>query len=137
MSLLTRLLILTFIESVGSMLVERGVYFYAHDRMGFVDTANLWLALGIGTFFVIGALLSNRLARRFGQKRLLALLLGAHCASHVILAAVPHVAVLVAVNLVLAAFTAAKWPIFESYISAGRNAQQTSQAIGKFNISWS
>ncbi|MCX5661374.1 MAG: MFS transporter [Planctomycetota bacterium] len=137
MTRLARLLALSFIESFATVLVERGVYFYSHERLAFDDAANLWLAFGIGAFYVLGALLSHRLAVRLGERRLLLLLLLGHLASHILLLTVPHLVPFVVVNLLLAGFTGAKWPIIESYINAGLDAKQTSRAVGQFNLSWS
>lgn len=137
MTRLSRLLALTFIESFATVLVERGVYFYAHDRLQFGDAANLWLALGIGLFYVFGALSSHALALRLGEKRLLLLLLVGHLACHILLAVFPQLMPFLAVNLLLAGLTGAKWPLVESYVNAGLDPRQTSRAVGQFNLGWS
>ena len=43
-----RLLLLTLLESFATVLIERGVYFYTYNRLGFTDVENLWMALGFG-----------------------------------------------------------------------------------------
>lgn len=136
MNRLSRLLLLTFIESFATVLVERGVYFYSHDQLQFRDAGNLWLALGIGVFYVLGAMVSHRLVLRLGERRLMLLLLAGHFVSHLLLLKFHHVVPFLAVNFILAGFTGAKWPIIESYISAGLNATQTSRAVGLFNLGW-
>ena len=40
-----RLLLVTFIENFATILLERGIYFYTHERMAFTKEQNLWLAL--------------------------------------------------------------------------------------------
>ncbi len=136
MTRLQRLLFITFIESFATILVERGVYFYSHARLHFDDTNNLWLALGIGAFYVIGALNSHRLARRWSEKQFLTILLICHVAAHVSLAVFANVLPFVLINLALAAITGAKWPLIESYVHAGRTASQTARAVGQFSLAW-
>lgn len=136
MDRLHRLLLISFLESFTTVLVERGVYFYSKNHLGFDARDNLWLALGIGVCYVCGALISHRMAQRLGERKYLLLLLAGHFLCHSALAIFPTIAVFLPANFVLAILTGSKWPLFESYVSAGRNARQTANAIGKFNMSW-
>ena len=73
MSRFARLMTITFGESFATMLIERGIYFFAHERLRFDDIENLALALGFGGAYVVGALTSHALARRLTEKRVLRL----------------------------------------------------------------
>ena len=57
MDRLHRLLLIAFLASFTAILVERGIYFYTDHRLGFTPSQNLWLALGVGVTYIIGALL--------------------------------------------------------------------------------
>ena len=43
MSRLSLLMVITFIESFSTILVERGVYFFADKQLSFTPQLNLWL----------------------------------------------------------------------------------------------
>lgn len=136
MTPLRPLLAIAFIESFATILVERGVYYYAEDRMAFGPVSNLSLGLGIGICYVIGALISHKLTRVLGEKRLLLLIMSAHVIVHTCLAVFGAVVPFLVFNFILAVFTGLKWPIVESYVSAGRTSSQTARAVGLFSVSW-
>lgn len=130
------LLILSFAGSAASVLAGRGVYFFAFNQFGFDDSQNLWLALGSGAMYVIGALPSHALALRFGERNLMLIAivpqiicLGAMCL-------LPRPAVIVAGLLLFQFCNALMWPVVESYVSAGRSPRETARALGRFNITW-
>lgn len=131
------LLTITFLESFSTILVERGVYFYSDSQLGFSSVHNLWLALGIGAFYAIGAMLSHRLTVRLGERALLLALMLGHLICHVALFQTTWSPAFFTINFLLALFTGMKWPVIESYISAGLTPRESSRAIGSFNISWS
>lgn len=133
------LLLLSFFESFGTILLERGVYFYTHDErfLGLSDAQNLGLAFAFGVTYVTGALLSHAACHRVGEKRLLIGTLLALFVLHAALMLRPmSLPLLVAVYPVLGILHGAKWPIVESYVSAGRTPRQMLGVIGRFNISW-
>jgi Na+/melibiose symporter-like transporter len=137
MTRLTRLLALTFIESLGAVLVQRGVFFFAHERLGLDHVANLWLALGMGVVYVLGALVSHRLCVRFGERRILLLSLLGQIACYLPMALMPGSIAAVAIGSTsIFALNGLKWPVVESYISAGVPPAQASGRIGLFNLSW-
>ncbi len=133
---LFRLLSICFFECIALVLLERGVYFYAGNRLGYTDTMNLWLGLAIGSIYVIGALSSHRLSQRLGEKRLLIYLIVTQIVALLLMAFWMHPVVFVAVNMLRAFISAAKWPILASYVSAGRDPADTGRAVGWFSISW-
>ena len=59
MNRLGRCILITFIESFATILVERGVYFFSCSKLHFSDAANLWLVLVFGMAYVLGALLGE------------------------------------------------------------------------------
>ena len=65
---LGRLYWLTFIESVGTVLLERGLYFYTENVLAFSDAKNLWLALAFGVTYVVGAISSHRVCLRVSER---------------------------------------------------------------------
>jgi len=65
------LLVLSFLESGTTMLIERAVHFLSHDHLGFSDAMNLWLAVAYGLTYTAAALLSHRACKRIGERRLL------------------------------------------------------------------
>jgi len=136
MSLLSRLLVITFVESLATTLIERGVYFYSHDRLGFTDGENLGLALGFGAAYALGALASHGIAQRATEKRLLVATLIAQFAGFTTLFFSAGATMLVAMNTVLGCINGLKWPVIESYVSAGRTPRDQARAVGLFNISW-
>lgn len=134
---LSRLLALTFIESFATICVERGVYFFTHDRLAFGDVANLLLALAFGVAYAGGALLSHRLSLRWREKHLLVAIIAGQLLVHAAMAGGPtHTWVVVAGSVALGLLNGLKWPIIESYISAGQNPLAVAGAIGRFNVSW-
>lgn len=130
------LLVLTFIESFSTILVERGVYFYSQAQLGFTDVQNSWLALGNGVFYVAGALSAHRLTRGVAEKPLLIWLLVGHIVCHLALTATTNMPAFLASNFILFYLAGAKWPLVESYVSAGRDARATADAVGKFSVAW-
>jgi len=133
---LGRLLVITFIESLATTLIERGIYFYSHDRLGFTDGENLGLALGFGAAYALGAVTSHGLAKRVSEKRLLVFSLVAQFAGFATLFFSAGAALLVVMNTVLGCINGVKWPVIESYVNAGRTPAAQARAVGLFNISW-
>jgi MFS family permease len=134
---LWRVLVLSALESFATVLIERGIYFYAHDRFAFSEGENLFLALGFGAAYVVGALGSHRLSRRVGERPQLVGVLLAQLAVHAGLAARPVATVVVAGTVVLGFLNGLKWPVIESYVAAGRTPARAARAVGGFNLSWS
>lgn len=131
-----RLLTLSFVESLGTVLLERGAYFYTHEVLRFSDLANLALALMFGVVYAVGALCSHTLAARLGERRLLLLTLAALLALHVVLAGWPRGVVLVLAYQAVGLVQGLKWPVIESYVAAGHTPEATLGVLSRFNVSW-
>jgi len=131
-----RLLAIAFCESFATMLIERGIYYFSHERLGFDDIENLALALGFGGAYVVGALSSHAAARRLSEKRVLLAMLVGQLACFVVLC-LRHGAWAVAVlNGVIGYLAGTKWPIVESYVSAGETPAGQVRTVGRFNVAW-
>ncbi|MFB3891696.1 MAG: MFS transporter [Phycisphaerae bacterium] len=136
MSLTFRLLLITFIESFATICVERGVYFYSKERLGFSPAENLWMALGLGAMYVVGATASHGLSLRFRERMVLLVTIAGQMAVHLAMAGWPVRWMLFAGSAAIGLLNGAKWPVLESYISAGKAPLEQAKAIGRFNISW-
>ncbi|KKK73493.1 hypothetical protein LCGC14_2893280 [marine sediment metagenome] len=66
-----RVILITLLESFACTLVQRGIFFFTDDRLGFSNVANLWLAVAFGAAYVPAAFVSHRLSDRFGEKRMI------------------------------------------------------------------
>ena len=133
---LRRLLLITFIESFACILVERGIYFFCTYRLSCTDTENLWLAVAFGVAYAAGAVVSHPLCRRWPERRVLAVAILGQVLMNLLLAVAPIKAVVFVATAMIGAFNGAKWPIIESYVSAGRTPSETGRAVGRFNVSW-
>ncbi len=130
------LLGITFLESFATILIEKGIYFYTREFLQFSDRHNLALAFGIGVFYVAGALLSHKLTKKFTEKKVLLFVLLAQALCHIGLMTLHATLPFVLIILFLQIITGLKWPILESYVSAGRGQLNLSKTIGLFNMSW-
>ena len=133
---LVLLLVLTFIESLSTILIERGSYFFCHDRLNFSDAENLSLALAFGTAYALGAITSHPVSRRLGERRLLTMAVAAQLLVSVGMACLPSPAVLFAGMTLSGLLNGQKWPLVESYVTAGQTPLQTARTLGYFNFSW-
>lgn len=133
----TRLLLATtFLESVGTVLLQRGLYFYTSTVHGFSGTQNLWLAFAQGSTYVLGALASHPLAERWGEKRAMLGCVGALFVLHSALTWLPAPWLIAVAFPLIGMMQGIKWPLVESYASAGRNTEALLKLIGRYNVSW-
>jgi MFS family permease len=130
------LFVLTFLESIAATLIQRGIYFFTHENLGFSQSQNLWIAFGFGVTYVGGALVSHGLSKRFGERRVLLGSVLALLALHSLLALVPAASVLVASVFGTAIVQGIKWPVVESYVSAGRAPKQLLPLLSRYNVTW-
>jgi len=133
---LRSLLVLSFIESFATILIERAVYFYSSDVLGFSEVLNLWMALILGVGYVAGAFLSHAVAMRITERRVLFLTVSIQWVVHVLLFVFSGGWILAVGMGVLGFVNGMKWPVVESYISAGRPPREAARAVGSFNMAW-
>ncbi|WP_428389571.1 MFS transporter [Mucisphaera sp.] len=132
-----RVLFLTFLGSMGTTLIELGLYFFTHQQLGFSETANLALALGWGLTYVLGALTSHKLTHHFGERKIALISILTQLAANLVIWQSPTPAVITAGFLILGTATGMMWPIIESYISSGLTPRKAMRVIGYFNLTWS
>jgi hypothetical protein len=133
----TRLTLLTFLESCATVFVQRAIYFYTRDRLHYSDGENLAIALLMGAAYIAGARVSHRLAHRFGERAALAGAVGLLLLFHLLLAATDGGVMMVGFLLGTSVLSGIKWPVVESFVSAGLAPVPAARAIGRFNIAWS
>lgn len=133
-----RLLIpLTFIQSFATVLLERGLYFYTKEKLGFSELENLGLALLFGVCYATGALTSHAITKRRGERPTLqAVLMGLGILSLTV-ALMPGRAVVWSGFAGIAVLIGIKWPIIESYVTAGATPDRAFRVLGRFNMAWS
>ncbi len=131
-----RVLAVTFFESAATIFIERGLYFYTHERLGFTGTENLGLALAWGVAYVVGAQLSHRASKRLSEKGLLVLTLVGQVIGHAVLCVWSGPVAVVALTMAIGCIAGLKWPVLESYVAAGRTPKDQAGALGRFNLSW-
>ena len=132
-----RILLSVFIASFTSTLLQRGIYFFTHDVLGFNQAQNFWVALLVGITYIFGATSSHKLTARFGERTTLLGVLFALAAAHALLACFPrNSALLVALFSFIVMIQGIMWPIFESYMSAGETPHALGRELGRYNISW-
>lgn len=129
-------LVLSFLESFATILLERAIYFFSTEQLGYSERENLLLALGFGVTYTAGAALSHGLSSRLRELRALAWTLAALLVLHLWLALAPGGAQLVIGFALVGLFEGCKWPIVESYVAAGLGPEQQLRAVGRFNVSW-
>jgi MFS family permease len=130
------LFVFTFLESIAATLIQRGVYFYTHENLGFSQSQNLWIALGFGVAYVLGAFPSHAISKRLGERRLLVVCLVALLLLHAAMAVFQQAWFMVVSVLGTAALQGLKWPVVESYVSAGRPPKQLLRLLGRYNVTW-
>ena len=133
---LVLLLALVFIESLSTILIERGSYFYCKHHLGFSDAWNLSLALAFGIAYAFGALTSHPVCARLGEKRVLAAAMAAQLLVHAGMGLAPTSLVLFVGGTLTGLLNGQKWPVVESYVTAGQTPLRTARILGYFNFSW-
>ncbi len=131
------LLALACLESFSVILLERGIYFYTGEVLGFGGRANLALALVFGLAYVVGAQGSHRLCRRIPERTLLTVCLLLQTAVHGMLTLSPGGAALWTGMGCVGFLNGLKWPLLESFVSAGKTHAAQAKAVGAFNLAWS
>jgi len=134
--MLVALFVLTFVESIAATLIQRGLYFYTHEQLGFTQSHNLWLAFGFGVTYIAGAMVSHGSTRRLGERGLLLVCLIGLLLLHVAMAVWAQPLVLVAAVFGTAFVQGLKWPVVESYVSAGRPPKELLSILGRYNVTW-
>jgi MFS family permease len=129
------LLLIAFLESFATTAMERGIYFFTRDQMSFRESTNLWLAFAFGVMYVVGALSSHGLTKRLRERPVLMATICLQFIMHLILS-VPTGWTLFACFIALGFLNGVKWPVIESFVSAGKSPSEQAGSVGRFNVSW-
>lgn len=135
--MLRLIILIAFLESFVSAMVERGISFYAEHELGFTQSQNLLLSLLFGAAYVVGALGSHRASHRLGERAWLIVMVLTHIALHLVLALEPGTVMVFILTTLLGASSGSKWPVVESYATAGMTPRASVGAVGHFNLAWS
>lgn len=136
MTLFRRLLIITFLESASTLLIERGIFFYTKEFLNFSDGQNLMLALAFATPYALGSLASHRITASISEKKLIAIAIIGQSFFLGVVAYHPVMWTIFLAKASMGAFTGIKWPPIESYVNAGLTPKKMATQLGKFNITW-
>ncbi|MEM1107262.1 MAG: MFS transporter [Planctomycetota bacterium] len=128
---------LTFFQSLATVLLERGLYFYTDEKLNFSEAENLGLALLFGVCYAGGAMLSHRVAAKRGERPTLSSVLLGLAVLNLTVALMPSRAIVWAGFAGIGVLIGMKWPIIESYVTAGATPDRTLKVIGRFNMAWS
>src|SRR6478752_2949048 len=80
---------LSFVESFGTILLERAIYFFSAERLAYSEAQNLGLALGFGITYTLGAARSHAFSAWLGERRALIALLAGLLVLHAVMAWAP------------------------------------------------
>lgn len=145
---------LSFLASVGTYVVESGVFFLTEHTYHFSLVENYTLGVALGITYILGAALASRwiaLAKRSFPRLKSRGILTAMMLLMTLLCAVPWAAkrwaggdpdhpahwpmwVLV---LTYTPLTGILWPMVESYVSGGRSGDRLRSTMGWWNVVWS
>ncbi len=131
-----RLLAVTFTESLATILLQRGLYFYTATVLGFDDTENLWLAFVQGLTYAAGALSSHPATARLGERRTALLALALLAGLHALLALNSSTLAVMLTFPLIGMLQGIKWPIVESFASGGRGPRELLRLVGRYNVTW-
>ncbi len=128
---------LTLLENLASALIQIALFYFTTRLLGFSPAENLALAVVHGGVYTGAALLSARWSAWLGERRGLAVLLAGQVVLAGLLAAFPTRAMVWGVTPMLLALYGMKWPIVETYVTAGKTPREAAGALGRFNLVWS
>lgn len=128
---------LTFVQSLATVLLERGLYFYTDEILDFSEAENLGLALMFGVCYAGGAMVSHRVTKQRGERPTLQAVLIGLGMLNLTVALMPSPVIVWAGFAGIGVLIGMKWPIIESYVTAGATPDRTLKVIGRFNMAWS
>ncbi len=129
--------IFVFLFSLATILIQRGVFFYAKYELGLSDVQNLLIALATGATYIAGAQFSHGFWRLLGPRRALFTLIAIQLFLPLSAYMFPYALTVVAMTILYSVFNGMTWPIAESYASGGLDEKGASKAIGIYNLCWS
>ncbi|HYO09187.1 MAG TPA: MFS transporter [Tepidisphaeraceae bacterium] len=126
-------------SSVGTTLLQVGIFFYTRHYFGWGMRENFLLACGQGAVYVAGSLAAARVVERFGGRRqgLVVIYSVLTIVSLLALAAARSPCMLVVALMAHTLIAAGNWPAVESLVTAGADAHAMSHRVGMYNLVWS
>jgi MFS family permease len=127
-------------NAVAAILLVVGLSFYTSHRFGWGARENFSVAALQGALYMFGALLAQRVSRRWGREKSLPWLYAGMTtfAVAVGISASLHWTVLTALLAVLeTGLVAVSWPMLQSLVSAAGKRSRLSKRLGLYNIIWS
>lgn len=135
-TLLVATLLYTAMVSVGTGVILHGVFFITAEVFGFGNLANLLLGVAVQLPYIPAALLSGRICRRMGARRVTFFMIAGMTITAGCLATMPAAPWWWILAPAYNFFAGMQWPIVESYVASGRHGRDMRRAIGLFNIVW-
>ncbi len=121
---------------MGTSLLTVAIFFWTQKYLGWSLKENFLLAAGQGGFYVFGALAAQKLADRFGHRRaLIGIYLILMCLTLLAATAPPVGMVTLLLSYSLVAGT--NWPMLESLVTSGTDANTISRRVSFYNLVWS
>jgi hypothetical protein len=140
---LAPVLVLSWLNSLGTGAVTIGVFFIADEQYGFTPARNALLGLLLGAIYIPGALGVGPGVRALARRLSWVSTRSAVAAVLALMAATSLIPLIWRAEWAIWAFalayiplTGAMWPIIESYISGGRRDADLRHAAGAFNLTW-
>ena len=129
--------IIAFIESLAITGLQRGIYLLGKYKYQFPTENIVWLTLCFGVFYVIASFSAQKITDRIGEKKtLVAALFLQLPLIFSCLFCYSFTSYLIVLGMI-GFLNGIKWPIVQSYISAGKSPGNTAKAVNIFNLCWS
>lgn len=129
-------LLATMLLSFTCSWLEYGIYWYIGKQYQYPQWLNLLFALFFGLGYFGGAMLSHRLAVRFGSKPVILACVAWQVLFSLLMMLWPGPVLMWEGNFLFALASGIQWPMIEARLAAGRTPREASRALGKFNLSW-
>lgn len=147
-------LVITFLNSIGTGLVNNGIYFLTDAGYGFSKGENLLFGVGLGVSYILGALAAGPGVRMVRRRLTRSSFRRIHAAVILLMAAlclippllrignVPTGSTLAVVGIIGMALcysplSGILWPMVESYLSGGRRGERLRSSLGIWSVTWS
>ncbi len=124
------------LSSFGTAFFFAYIYFFLHDRFGFLDKSNLIVAAVLGLCYAVASWSAGRLAQSWGYYATLKLGFGSMVAGLVIGLLFPSVIGVIVSAAVVTLGMSFIWPVLEAIVSQGESPDHVPNAVGLYNITW-
>jgi MFS family permease len=125
-------------SSVGTTLLQVGIFFYTQHYFGWGMKENFLLAASQGVVYVAGSLTAAKLASHAGRRGSLIVIYAAMAiVALAALVARSNPLMLAVVTLGYVFVSSLNWPLVESLVTAGSDAHAMSRRVGIYNLVWS